>query len=111
MKKIFMALMLCMLAVGVSGSTASAQEMMKADMKKNGNPTVGGAAMYKTELGRTRLVADSHDARKAVSPPDCALSKARAFQRFAPTTILSPKSDTRPDLLMQPENQATLPRF
>jgi uncharacterized surface protein with fasciclin (FAS1) repeats len=45
MKKIFLMLLLCLFSVGLNSSTASAQ-MMKNDIK-NGNPTVGGAAMYK----------------------------------------------------------------
>ena len=48
MKKIFLTLMLCMFALAAGGATASAQ-MMDNGKKMNGNPTVGGAAMYKTK--------------------------------------------------------------
>lgn len=48
MKKTFLTLMLCMFAMAVTSTTASAQ-MMNNSKKMSGNPTVGGAAMYKTK--------------------------------------------------------------
>src|SRR6058998_2576735 len=46
MKKMFFAFLLTIVSIGFAGS-ASAQ-MMDNSMKSDGNPMVGGAAMYKT---------------------------------------------------------------
>ncbi|HEY0098277.1 MAG TPA: fasciclin domain-containing protein [Pyrinomonadaceae bacterium] len=115
MKKIFMALMLCMLAVGVSGSNASAQEMMKAEMK-NGNPTVGGAAMYKTK----NIVENAME-----SPVHTTLVKAvvaaglvDTLKGKGPFTVFAPTDDAFNKVgagtltfVMQPENKATLTKI
>jgi uncharacterized surface protein with fasciclin (FAS1) repeats len=113
MKKIFMALMLCMLAVGVNSSNAWAQEMMKAEMKKDGNPTVGGAAMYKTK----NIVENAME-----SPIHTTLVKAvvaaglvDTLKGKGPFTVFAPTDDAFNKVgagtltfVMQPENKATL---
>ena len=110
-----MALMLCMLAVGVSGSNASAQEMMKAEMK-NGNPTVGGAAMYKTK----NIVENAME-----SPVHTTLVKAvvaaglvDTLKGKGPFTVFAPTDDAFNKVgagtltfVMQPENKATLTKI
>jgi uncharacterized surface protein with fasciclin (FAS1) repeats len=118
MKKTFMALMLCMLAVGVSSSNASAQ-MMKDDSKmskKNGNPTVGGAAMYKTK----NIVENAME-----SPIHTTLVKAvvaaglvDTLKGKGPFTVFAPTDDAFNKVgagtltfVMQPENKATLTKI
>lgn len=109
-----MALMLCMLAVGLTATTASAQ-MMKDDkmMKSDGNPTVGGAAMYKKKNivenainspVHTTLVA----AVKAAGLVDTLMGKG-PFTVFAPTDDAFNKlpEGTVPTLVM-PENKMKL---
>jgi uncharacterized surface protein with fasciclin (FAS1) repeats len=112
MKKIFLTLMLCMLAVGVNSSTASAQEMMKAEMK-NGNPTVGGAAMYKTKnivenamespihttLVKAVVAAGLVDTLKGKGPFTVFAPTDEAFNKVGAGTLT---------FVMQPENKATL---
>jgi uncharacterized surface protein with fasciclin (FAS1) repeats len=112
MKKIFMALMLCMLAVGVTGATASAQEMMKTEMK-NGNPTVGGAAMYKTKnIVENAMESPVHTTLvKAVVAAGLVdtLKGKGPFTVFAPTDAAFGKVDAGTlNFVMQPENKATL---
>lgn len=107
-----MALMLCMLAVGVNSSTASAQEMMKAEMK-NGNPTVGGAAMYKTKnIVENAMESPIHKTLvAAVKAADLVptLSGKGPFTVFAPTDDAFAKLPAGTvETLVKPENKAML---
>jgi len=115
MKKTFLSLMLCMFAVAVTGATASAQ-MMNNSKKMNGNPTVGGAAMYKTKTIvenavespiHTTLVA----AVKAAGLVET-LSGKGPFTVFAPTNDAFAKLPAGTvDTLVMPENKAMLTRI
>ncbi|HEX9917970.1 MAG TPA: fasciclin domain-containing protein, partial [Pyrinomonadaceae bacterium] len=115
MKKTFLSLMLCMFALAVTGATASAQ-MMNNSAKMSGNPTVGGAAMYKTKTIvenavespiHTTLVA----AVKAAGLVET-LSGKGPFTVFAPTDDAFGKVDTATlNAVMQPENKATLTKI
>ncbi|HEY9403445.1 MAG TPA: fasciclin domain-containing protein [Pyrinomonadaceae bacterium] len=115
MKKTFLSLMLCMFAVAVTGATASAQ-MMNNNKKMNGNPTVGGAAMYKTKTIvenamespiHTTLVA----AVKAAGLVET-LSGKGPFTVFAPTNDAFAKLPAGTvDTLVMPENKAMLTRI
>ncbi|HEV7904347.1 MAG TPA: fasciclin domain-containing protein [Pyrinomonadaceae bacterium] len=112
MKKIFMALMLCMVAVGATGAPASAQEMMKAEMK-NGNPTVGGAAMYKTKnIVENAMESPIHKTLvAAVKAADLVptLSGKGPFTVFAPTDDAFAKLPAGTvETLVKPENKAML---
>jgi uncharacterized surface protein with fasciclin (FAS1) repeats len=114
MKKTFLTLMLCMFATAVTGTTASAQ-MMKNN-KSNGNPTVGGAAMYKTKTIvenavespiHTTLVA----AVKAAGLVET-LSGKGPFTVFAPTNDAFAKLPAGTvDTLVMPENKAMLTKI
>ena len=109
MKKIFLALMISMFA---AAGTASAQ-MMSDNKKSNGNPTVGGAAMYKTKnivenamespvhttLVKAVIAAGLVDTLKGKGP----------FTVFAPTDEAFGKVDAGTlTFVMQPENKAML---
>lgn len=112
-----MALMLCMLAVGVSSSTASAQEMKddKKMMQKgsDGNPTVGGAAMYKKKnIVENAVESPIHKTLvAAVKAADLVptLSGKGPFTVFAPTDDAFGKLPAGTvETLVKPENKATL---
>jgi uncharacterized surface protein with fasciclin (FAS1) repeats len=115
MKKTFLNLMLCMFAVVATGATASAQ-MMNNSKKMNGNPTVGGAAMYKTKTIvenavespiHTTLVA----AVKAAGLVET-LSGKGPFTVFAPTNDAFAKLPAGTvDTLVMPENKAMLTKI
>lgn len=114
MKKTFLTLMLCMCAVGMTAATASAQ-MMKAGMK-NGNPTVGGAAMYKTKnIVENAMASPVHTTLvKAVVAADlvATLKGKGPFTVFAPTDDAFSKVDAATlNSVMQPENKATLAKI
>ena len=110
-----MALMFCMLAVGVNSSTASAQ-MMKTSAKSDGNPTVGGAEMYKTK----NIVENAVE-----SPVHTTLVAAVKAAELVPTlsgkgpfTVFAPTDDAFAKLpagtvetLVKPENKATLTKI
>jgi len=109
-----MALMLCMLAVGVSSSTASAQ-MMKDDkmMKKDGNPTVGGAAMYK----RKNIVENAMESpiHKTLVTAVVAAGLVDTLKGRGPFTVFAPTDDAFGKLpagtvetLVKPENKMML---
>ena len=114
MKKTFLTLMLCMFAVAVTGTTASAQ-MMKNDkmMMKGGNPTVGGAAMYKTKnIVENAVESPIHTtlvaAVKAAGLVET-LSGKGPFTVFAPTDQAFAKLPAGTvETLVKPENKATL---
>lgn len=114
MKKIFMALVLCLLAVGVSSSTASAQ-MMKDDkmMKKDGNPTVGGAAMYKKmNIVENAMQSPIH---KTLVAAVVAAGLVDTLKGRGPFTVFAPTDDAFGKLpsgtvetLVKPENKMML---
>ena len=114
MKKTFLTLMLCMFAVGVTGTTASAQ-MMK-NSKSNGNPTVGGAAMYKTKnIVENAVESPIHTtlvaAVKAAGLVET-LSGKGPFTVFAPTNDAFAKLPAGTvDTLVMPENKAMLTKI
>jgi len=112
MKKIFMALMLCMLAVGVSSSTASAQ--MKDDkMMKDGNPTVGGAAMFKQKnIVENAMQSPIH---KTLVSAVVAADLVETLKGTGPFTVFAPTDDAfaklpagTVDTLVMPANKAML---
>ncbi|HEX8130359.1 MAG TPA: fasciclin domain-containing protein [Pyrinomonadaceae bacterium] len=115
MKKTFLSLMLCMFALALTGATASAQ-MTNDSKKMNGNPTVGGAAMYKTKTIvenamespiHTTLVA----AVKAAGLVET-LSGKGPFTVFAPTDEAFAKLPAGTvETLVKPENKATLTKI
>ncbi|MFT3742943.1 MAG: fasciclin domain-containing protein [Pyrinomonadaceae bacterium] len=107
--KTLVALFVLTLGVAFGTSTAFAQ----GDMKMDGNPMVGGAAMYKTKnivenavnsKDHTTLVA----AVKAASLVDT-LAGAGPFTVFAPVNSAFDKLPAGTvDTLLKPENKATL---
>jgi uncharacterized surface protein with fasciclin (FAS1) repeats len=113
MKKIFLALMLCMFAA--AAGTASAQ-MMSDNKKMNGNPTVGGAAMYKTKnivenamespihttLVKAVVAAGLVDTLKGKGPFTVFAPTDEAFNKVGAGTLT---------MLMQPENKAMLTKI
>ncbi len=112
MKKIFMALMLCMLAVGVSSSTASAQ--MKDDkMMKDGNPTVGGAAMFKQKnIVENAMQSPIH---KTLVSAVVAADLVETLKGTGPFTVFAPTDDAfaklpagTVDTLVMPANKMML---
>ncbi len=115
MKKTFLSLMLCMFAVGVTGATASAQ-MMNKNAKMDGNPTVGGAAMYKTKnIVENAVESPIHTtlvaAVKAAGLVET-LSGKGPFTVFAPTNDAFGKLPAGTvDTLVMPENKATLTKI
>ena len=117
MKKIF-TFMLVALAISAAGLVVNAQDKMMKDkmMMKDGNPMVGGAAMYKNKdiidnavnsADHTTLVA----AVKAAGLVDTLKGKG-PFTVFAPTNAAF---DALPagtvDTLLKPENKATLTKI
>jgi uncharacterized surface protein with fasciclin (FAS1) repeats len=115
MKKTFLSLMLCMFALAVTGATASAQ-MMNNNKKMNGNPTVGGAAMYKTKnIVENAMESPIHTTLvKAVVAAGLVdtLKGKGPFTVFAPTDDAFAKVDAATlGSLMQPENKAMLTKI
>jgi uncharacterized surface protein with fasciclin (FAS1) repeats len=115
MKKTFLTLMLCMFATAVTGTTASAQ-MMNNSKKMNGNPTVGGAAMYKTKnIVENAMESPIHTTLvKAVVAAGLVdtLKGKGPFTVFAPTDDAFGKVDAATlNTVMQPENKATLTKI
>ena len=112
MKKTLLTLMLCMATLGLTGATASAQ-MMKDNMKKDGNPTVGGAAMFKTKnIVENAVESPIHTtlvaAVKAAGLVET-LSGKGPFTVFAPTNDAFAKLPAGTvDTLVMPENKAML---
>ena len=118
MKKTFLTLMLCMCAIGMTAATTQAQMMKtgaKAEMK-NGNPTVGGAAMYKTKnIVENALESPIHKtlvaAVKAAELVPTLMSKG-PFTVFAPTDDAFAKLPSGTvETLVKPENKATLTKI
>ncbi|HZG53143.1 MAG TPA: fasciclin domain-containing protein [Pyrinomonadaceae bacterium] len=107
--------MLCMFAVAVTGATASAQ-MMNNSKKMNGNPTVGGAAMYKTKnIVENAVESPIHTtlvaAVKAAGLVET-LSGKGPFTVFAPTNDAFAKLPAGTvDTLVMPENKAMLTKI
>jgi uncharacterized surface protein with fasciclin (FAS1) repeats len=115
MKKTFLTLMLCMFALAVTGATASAQ-MMNNSKKMNGNPTVGGAAMYKTKnIVENAMESPIHTTLvKAVVAAGLVdtLKGKGPFTVFAPTDDAFGKVDAGTlNSVMQPENKAMLTKI
>ena len=115
MKKTFLTLMLCICALVATGATASAQ--MSSDKKmKDSNPTVGGAAMYKTKnIVENAMESPVHTTLvKAVVAAGLVdtLKGKGPFTVFAPTDEAFAKipADTL-SFVMQPENKAMLTRI
>ena len=110
-----MALMLCMLAVGVSSSSASAQ-MMTNDKKMGGNPTVGGAAMYKAKnIVENAMQSPIH---KTLVSAVVAAGLVDTLKGRGPFTVFAPTDDAfaklpagTVDTLVKPENKAMLTRI
>jgi uncharacterized surface protein with fasciclin (FAS1) repeats len=114
MKKIFMALMLCLLAVGVSSSTASAQMMKDGKMmKSDGNPTVGGAAMYKKmNIVENAMASPIH---KTLVSAVVAAGLVDTLKGRGPFTVFAPTDDAfgklpagTVDTLVMPANKMML---
>jgi len=109
MKKLVFAFFLAVIAIGIGADSVSAQMM-------NGNPMVGGAAMYKTKdivdnavnsKDHTTLVA----AVKAAGLVDTLKSKG-PFTVFAPTNSAFNKLPAGTvEMLVMPENKATLTKI
>jgi uncharacterized surface protein with fasciclin (FAS1) repeats len=114
MKKIFLALMLCMFAA--AAGTASAQMMNDNNKKMNGNPTVGGAAMYKTKnIVENAMESPIHTtlvaAVKAAGLVETLMGKG-PFTVFAPTDDAFAKLPAGTvETLVKPENKATLTKI
>jgi uncharacterized surface protein with fasciclin (FAS1) repeats len=115
MKKTFLSLTLCMFALALTSATASAQ-MMNNGKKMNGNPTVGGAAMYKTKnIVENAVESPIHTtlvaAVKAAGLVET-LSGKGPFTVFAPTNDAFAKLPAGTvDTLVMPENKATLTKI
>jgi uncharacterized surface protein with fasciclin (FAS1) repeats len=115
MKKTFLSLMLCMFALALTGATASAQ-MMSDNKKMNGNPTVGGAAMFKTKnIVENAVESPIHKtlvaAVKAAGLVET-LSGKGPFTVFAPTDDAFAKLPAGTvDTLVMPENKAMLTKI
>ncbi|MDQ1590464.1 MAG: hypothetical protein QOG71_1091 [Pyrinomonadaceae bacterium] len=109
MKKTFLSLMLGMFAL--AGTTASAQ--MMSDSKKDGNPTVGGAAMYKTKnIVENAVESPIHTTLVAAVK---AAGLVETLSGKGPFTVFAPTDDAFAKLpagtvetLVKPENKATL---
>ncbi|HLL73090.1 MAG TPA: fasciclin domain-containing protein [Pyrinomonadaceae bacterium] len=112
MKKIFLALMISMFA---AAGTASAQ-MMSDNKKMGGNPTVGGAAMYKTKnIVENAMESPVHTtlvaAVKAAGLVETLMGKG-PFTVFAPTNDAFAKLPAGTvDTLVMPENKAMLTKI
>lgn len=113
MKKTFLTLMLGIFAL--AGTTASAQ-MMSNDKKMNGNPTVGGAAMYKTKnIVENAVESPIHTTLVAAVK---AAGLVETLSGKGPFTVFAPTNDAFAKLpagtvesLVMPENKATLTKI
>ncbi|HVF55337.1 MAG TPA: fasciclin domain-containing protein [Pyrinomonadaceae bacterium] len=114
MKKMMMLMLLAVAALGVNGSTAEAQQMM--NNKMSGNPTVGGAAMYKNKnIVENALASPIHTtlvaAVKAAGLVDTLMGKG-PFTVFAPTNDAFDKLPAGTvETLVKPENKAMLTKI
>ncbi|HEV2799791.1 MAG TPA: fasciclin domain-containing protein [Pyrinomonadaceae bacterium] len=114
MKKTFLTLMLCMFALAAAGATASAQ--MMSEGKKNDNPTVGGAAMFKTKtIVENAMESPIH---KTLVAAVKAAGLVETLSGKGPFTVFAPTDDAFGKLpagtvesLVQPENKAMLTRI
>ncbi|HJR06694.1 MAG TPA: fasciclin domain-containing protein [Pyrinomonadaceae bacterium] len=111
MKKIFLALMLCMFS-----AAATSAQMMSDNKKMDGNPTVGGAAMYKTKnivenamespvhttLVKAVVAAGLVDTLKGKGPFTVFAPTDEAFNKVGAGTLT---------FVMQPENKAMLTKI
>jgi len=117
MKKLIFAFFLMAMTVGFGASSISAQEM-KDDkmMKSDGNPMVGGAAMYKTKNIVENAV-NSKDHTTLVTAVKAA-GLVETLQGKGPFTVFAPTNsafDMLPagtvETLVKPESKATLTKI
>jgi uncharacterized surface protein with fasciclin (FAS1) repeats len=117
MKKLIFAFILMAMTVGFGASSISAQEMKEDKMmKSDGNPMVGGAAMYKTKNIVENAV-NSKDHTTLVAAVKAA-GLVETLQGNGPFTVFAPTNsafDMLPagtvDTLVKPENKATLTKI
>jgi len=117
MKKLIFAFFLMAMTVGFGASSISAQEM-KDDkmMKSDGNPMVGGAAMFKTK-NIVENAMNSKDHTTLVAAVKAA-GLVETLQGKGPFTVFAPTNaafDMLPagtvDTLVMPENKAMLTKI
>ncbi|HKP72039.1 MAG TPA: fasciclin domain-containing protein [Pyrinomonadaceae bacterium] len=116
MKKTFLTLLFCMASLVASNSTASAQMMSDNKMMSGGNPTVGGAAMYKTKnIVENALNSPIHTTLVAAVK---AAGLAETLMGKGPFTVFAPTNDAFDKLpagtvetVLKPENKATLTKI
>jgi uncharacterized surface protein with fasciclin (FAS1) repeats len=110
---------LVVLAVGMSFGTSGVSAQMsdmKSDMKADGNPMVGGAAMYKTKNIVENAV-NSKDHTTLVAAVQAAglvdtLKSAGPFTVFAPVNSAFDKLPAGTvEMVLKPENKATLTKI
>ncbi|MDQ3713674.1 MAG: fasciclin domain-containing protein [Acidobacteriota bacterium] len=117
MKKLIFAFILMAMTVGFGASSISAQEMKDGKMmKSDGNPTVGGAAMYKNKNIVENAV-NSKDHTTLVTAVKAA-GLVETLQGKGPFTVFAPTNsafDMLPagtvDTLVKPENKAMLTKI
>ena len=112
MKKLVFAFFLFALSIGFGASGVSAQETMKSD----GNPMVGGAAMYKNKNIVENAV-NSKDHTTLVAAVKAA-GLVETLQGNGPFTVFAPVNSAfealpagTVDTLLKPENKATLTKI
>lgn len=118
MKKLVFAFFLMAMVVGFSVNGVSAQDMKKDDkmMKSDGNPMVGGAAMYKNKnIVENAMNSKDHTilvaAVKQAGLVDTLMGKG-PFTVFAPTDeAFNALPAGTVDTLMKPENMAMLKKI
>lgn len=110
MKKLVFAFFLLALSIGFGANGVSAQETMKSS---GGNPTVGGAAMYKNKNIVENAV-NSKDHTTLVAAVKAA-GLVETLQGNGPFTVFAPVNSAfemlpagTVDTLLKPENKATL---
>jgi len=117
MKKLIFAFILMAMTVGFGASSISAQEMKDGKMmKSDGNPMVGGAAMYKTKnIVENALNSKDHTTLVAAVK---AAGLVETLQGKGPFTVFAPTNsafDMLPagtvDTLVKPENKAMLTKI
>ncbi len=117
MKKLIFAFFIMAMTVGFGASSISAQEMKgNKMMKSDGNPMVGGAAMYKTKNIVENAV-NSKDHTTLVAAVKAA-GLVETLQGKGPFTVFAPTNsafDMLPagtvDTLVKPENKAMLTKI
>ncbi len=117
MKKLIFAFILMAMTVGFGASSISAQEMKDGKMmKSDGNPAVGGAAMYKNKNIVENAV-NSKDHTTLVTAVKAA-GLVETLQGKGPFTVFAPTNsafDMLPagtvDTLVKPENKAMLTKI